>query len=471
MTFTIILQNNFIIIIYKNNYKMTNYSNLKKFLIDSKNILLALKDNDIIELANELNIKISCIDKININDINETYDIILSDLIDIKLNKLIEITKKYLILFNTQNDNEIKLFMEKNDDWIYANDDWTWENKITIIKKKEEHEKNIICVIKENYSFPNPKAFELFDYYFNNNYKIVIKNIDNVCYFIDKKNINNNVIVFVYTELLNDYDSIVLSHIKNHNELMCKIFCFPQDWWCGVPRPCEEHNPTITNLFNANNYKVIVAVDNINLLSEFNGVEYSEFKNNIICYNFWGIYNQAIIKFNAEPIKKILISGNSIFKRYPERYFLSRLKNNNIDVYEYNTNDVVNNNNNYNLVLNKYLCCFVSSVYVRNRKYKKSLNTHTILLKNYEILASGSLLLVPDYEEPYLKKIGLINGEHYLTLNFNYNNDDMNKQINILLDETNILNINKIRYNGYKYAINNLTNKKRFEELNEIFTK
>lgn len=296
---------------------------------------MTLKDNDIIELANELNIKISCIDKININDINESYDIILSDLIDIELNKLIKITKKYLILLNTQNDNTIKLFMEKNDDWIYANNDWTWENKITIIKKKEEHE------------------------------------------------------------------------------------------------------------------------------------------NNIICYNFWGIYNQAIIKFNVEPIKKILISGNNILKRYPERYYLSCLKNNNnnINVYKYNTNNIVNDNNNFNFVLNKYLCCFVSSVYVRNKKYKKSLNTHTILLKNYEVLASGSLLLVPDYEELYLKKIGLVKSEHYLTLNFNYNNDDMNKQINNLLKEDNISNINKIRYNGYIYAINNLTNKQRFEELNEIFMK
>ena len=47
----------------------------------------------------------------------------------------------------------------------------------------------------------------------------------------------------------------------------------------------------------------------------------------------------------------------------------------------------------------------------------------------------------------------------------------MNKQINNLVDENNISNINRIRYNGYNYAINNLKNDVKFKELNELFTK
>lgn len=82
------------------------------------------------------------------------------------------------------------------------------------------------------------------------------------------------------------------------------------------------------------------------------------------------------------------------------------------------------------------------------------MNAHTILLKLFEILASGSLL-ISHYKEPYLRKIGLVKGEHYLTLNFNYNND-MNKQINNLLKEDNISNINKIRYNGSLLVAQNL---------------
>lgn len=39
-----------------------------------------------------------------------------------------------------------------------------------------------------------------------------------------------------------------------------------------------------------------------------------------------------------------------------------------------------------------------------NIKQGKIQNTHIVLLKNFKILASGSLLLVPNYEEPYLKK-------------------------------------------------------------------
>jgi hypothetical protein len=189
-----------------------------------------------------------------------------------------------------------------------------------------------------------------------------------------------------------------------------------------------------------------------------------------VIFNYWGIYKSSIIKYNNVPIKKILITGNTLSRNYPERNLMCHLDNHNIEIYDYNNNDIKTDNINFSKKLNEYLCCFTSSVHVVNIKLRKIQNTHIILLKNYEILASGSLLLVPDYEEPYLKKIGLIKGEHYLTLNFNYNNDDMNKQINNLLNEDNIQNINKIRYNGYKYAINNLTNKQRFNELNKIFT-
>jgi hypothetical protein len=449
---------------------MSNYNNLKKILINSKNILLLLKNNNIIKLINELNIQNSYIDKIEINNVKKQYDIIFSDLINIEFNNLIKITKRYLILLNTQNNNDIKLFMELNDDWIYENNNWTWENKITIIKKRENNEKNIICIIKENSCFSNPKSFELYNYYFYNNYKIVNKNINNIINFINDKNKKDNVILFIYDIILNEFDLLVMNFIQNkNNKFYCNFFILTQDWWNTSHKSNKYFNNIITNIFKSNNYKIFVQVNDIELLMDFNGQNYSNFKDNIICYNYWGIYKNSIIEFNNNPISKILISGNLSTNKYPERFFLSNLDNKNIYVYNYNNNDVLSINNNYSKELNKYLCCFSSSVYVRNRKYKKIMNTHTILLKNYEILASGSLLLVPNYEEIYLKKIGLIQGEHYLSLNFNYNNNDMNKQINDLFNKDNLEKINKIRYNGYIYSINNLTNKQRFEELNKIF--
>ena len=144
----------------------------KKYLLENKNILTTSENCDIIKLLNELNIKINYVDKNKINDIKIQYQVIISDLVNISLNELINITDEYLILLNVENNNEVNLFMETNDKWIYSNDEWTWKNKITIVKKKEEREKNIICIVKENAYFYNPKSFELFDYYFKNNYKI-----------------------------------------------------------------------------------------------------------------------------------------------------------------------------------------------------------------------------------------------------------------------------------------------------------
>jgi len=240
----------------------------------------------------------------------------------------------------------------------------------------------------------------------------------------------------------------------------------PQDWWnTNKNRPHPEHNILMTELYEATNYKVIVAVSNCLELSEFNGCDYLPYTNNIICLNYWAAYNSSFIEFNINPINKILISGCLLNIHYPERYKLSNLNNNNIYVYKYNNNDF--NNDNYNKVLNNYLCCFVSSVYIYNKKYNKYLNTHIIILKIYETLASGSLLLVPNTEESYLKNIGLINNIHYMTINLD---GDINDKINYIINPINRHIIDNIRKNGNKYCKENLTNIQKFNELNKIFT-
>lgn len=443
----------------------------KKYLPENKNILSTSENYNIIKLLNELNIKINYVNKNKINDIQIQYCIVISDLIDISLNKLINITDKYLILLNIENNNKVDLFMETNDKWIYSNDEWTLKNKMTIIKKKEEHEKNIICIVKENAYFYNPKSFELFDYYFKNNYKIVNKNIDNIKKFIDEKNSKNNVLVFIHSTNIDQFDLNVVEYLQKSKNIICNIYIIVQDWWVASNFRKVSKNHFRKDILKAQNYKIIVIAENVKMLSNFNDVDCLEFTDNIICYNYWGIYKLAIVEFNNNPYKKILISGNLHGKCYPERQYMKNLNNKFINVYNYNNDDVSKifiSDNNFSKELNKYLCCFMSSVYVVNIKQGKNENTHIILLKTFEILASGSLLLVPSYEEPYLKKIGLIKGEHYLTLNFN---DDMNNQINYLFEESNISNVNKIRYNGYMYGLNNLTNKQRFIELNEIFIK
>lgn len=149
---------------------------MERYISKCENILLTFKNNNIYELANKMNVEILCVYDKEINNLTNKYDMVFSNLDTLNVNELVMRTKKYLILFDVENDNNVKNFMVLNDDWIYINDDWTCENKIIVIKKKEDKEKNIICIIKENAIFSNPKAFELFFYYFNNNYKMVKKN-------------------------------------------------------------------------------------------------------------------------------------------------------------------------------------------------------------------------------------------------------------------------------------------------------
>lgn len=451
--------------------KILNHINLKKYLIECENILIISKNNNVFKLLNEFKIEINIIDgNNNLDNINIDYNICFVDSMYNDLNKLSKIIKKYIILFGIENNENIKSFMESNDDWIYNNDDWTFENNMVIIKKKEENEKNIICVIKENAFFYNPKSFELFDYYFNLNYKMVKKNINTINNFIEEKNKINNIIVFIYDTILNEFDYFVLKYIQEHKKIDCKIFILTQDWWVASKLKHIKEKHFKKDILKTNNYNLIINVDNVEMLFDFNDINCLEYKSNIICFNYWGIYKSSIMNFNVNPIKKIMISGCLDRYCYYERQHLKYLNNKYIYVYEYNNNDISGciKNNNFSMELNKYLCCFSSSIHVANIKYKKMMNTHIILLKTFEILASGSLLIVPDYEEFYLKKIGLIKGEHYLTLNFNEN---LNEQINNLFNESNISNINNIRLCGYNHAINNLTNKQKFIEMNEIFTK
>ena len=443
---------------------------MERYISNCDNILLTFKNNNIYELANELNVEITCVYDKEINNLLNHYDVVFSNLYTLNVNELVVRTKKYLILFDAGNDDSVKNFMELNDDWIYMNDEWTCENKITVIKKKEDNEKNIICVMNENSFFYNPKSFELFFYYFNNNYKMVKKNSDNIINFIEGKNKKNNVLVFIHSTRTGQFDIDVMTYIQTHIKFKSQIYIIEQDWWVAAIYKRVVENHFRKDILIANNYKVIVIADNVKILEDFNNIDCIEYQNNIICYNYWGIYKSDIVEFKNEPIKKILLSGSLHKTSYPERIYLSNLINNYIEVYKYNNNDIKDiDNNHYSKKINEYLCCFSSSVYVVNIKRGKIQNTHLVLLKNFEILASGSLLLVPNYEEPYLKKLGLINGTHYLTLDFNNNDIDMNQQINVLMDENNLSNINEIRYNGYIYAINNLTNKQKFIEINEMF--
>ena len=199
-------------------------------------------------------------------------------------------------------------------------------------------------------------------------------------------------------------------------------------------------------------------------LSSYHNFDYKKFKKNVICNNFWSCYKSSFIEFNSSPYKKILLSGASSPTQYPERYALAKFSNVERPQIKNSDSHTKTHNTLYNELLNQYMACFSSSVYVYNKSSGNIENTHLILLKAFEILASGALLIQPDIEAPYLKdSLGLIKGKHYLTIDFDKEN--IQEQIDSILEHP---QIDEIRKEGQYYAKENLTSEKKYLELKEM---
>ena len=310
----------------------------------------------------------------------------------------------------------------------------------------------------------NIKSHDLLTYYIPNHagYKLLSLNGKEAVNFIKKNNkIDTKIIVYLqgggpnyefYTHIVN-----FLSKTKIH----CYITIFTFDWWF---RPLSKnHNSLMKLIFKTNNYRVITLANSVNKIYEFHNLSYMNYASNIICNNFWSCYNSSFVPFNNSPEKKILVSGATNKLHYPERNKLLNLAN---IVYPTVNREKHQNSKNslYNELLNKYIACFASSVYVFNAKLQNITNTHLIILKTFEILASGALLVQPEIEVPYLEKqLGLIKGKHYLTIDFDKEN--IQEQIDSILEHP---HINEIRKSGKDFAKENLTSEKKYLELQEM---
>jgi len=335
-----------------------------------------------------------------------------------------------------------------------------YKEPIDIIKCFKNTNNVYVIFNKNNSSIVNSKAKDLLTIYFKKYYKIFYMDFDEVIDFINNNNNSNIKIIFNINNDFKDYFEInLMKYIKN-NTIYCNIYFITEDFW-----PVSNlQSIFILDIFNAYNYKVLTYAT-VEQLNSFHNKNYNNYKNNIININLWASYKLAFIEFNNNPINKILISGNIAEQHYPERYLMKSV--NDTIIYQYNNNDNDNkilNNNNYNKILNNYICCFTSSVYIFNKTENKYKNTHCVLLKTFEILASGSLLLMPISEEKYLEKFNIINGVNCLLIDFEKN---LNDQVQLIINQKKDY-IDKIRYNGYLHSINNLNSYNKFLEFKKI---
>ena len=318
---------------------------------------------------------------------------------------------------------------------------------------------DIYVIIKKDCIIRNQKCRELLNIYFKNEYIVIYLSYDETIKFLCDHNKENTKIIFYTFNSIDDYDFKVINFIQK-SDILSNIFFILEDWWKIAGSHQVIQNSLMDIIYNAINYKVIAAIQNIEQLNSYYDKDYSVYTKNILPFNFWSSYNSSLMDFNENPIKKVFLSGHTDIN-YPERVIMRDI--NNVFYYTYNMNDINTLNNNYNKELNKYIACFTSSVHIYNETEKKFKNTNIILLKTFEILASGSLLLMPLSEEIYLEKIGIKNGYNCILLDFE---NCLNEQINNILNINNRTNIDTIRHNGYLHAKNNLTTDKKFNEFN-----
>lgn len=198
---------------------------------------------------------------------------------------------------------------------------------------------------------------------------------------------------------------------------------------------CDMHGNSPIILNNIAYADLIVTQNSIATIKKHN---YMNNKSYISCG--WGIKKVVSLKFNEDPIKKILVSGALNHAYYPLRVYASRQNKNMIDSlnhpgYNKITHKIIGDD--YILYLNKYLCCFCDGSILK-----------IVLKKVYEILYSGALLLSDLNIKNELEEIGIIENIHCILCN----KENMEEKMKYILDEKNNKIIENIRQNGFKLA-------------------
>ena len=349
-----------------------------------------------------------------------------------------DIEKVYMINWFTYYDrNNLKLkqlfeYIQNDDMFIEINDVTT---------------KDIITFIKDNYESKYILLFTIYSQDFKNN-----KNYTNWNSMVNIMNI--------YLKQL--YNIINYTRSLDKHKCHIKIVISPMDIFNGTPQRTrlnrllytypENHfiMPGTINLKSFRKY-IIDHSENRTLTNETKHL----LLNKTRCFTPFCCYK--ILEFNQNPINKIAVCGK-IISLYPERTKL--IKYLNVNIISYNWNDRLSNNNiNFLKKIHNYKCCFVSN--------PKRTHIDSPVLKFYEILSTGSLLLCSTLDKQSHKYLGLENNINCIMIDFNDSNK-ITDTIKYILDPVNEVIINKIRGEGHKLAKEVLTPLSRYQHLKDI---
>jgi hypothetical protein len=261
-------------------------------------------------------------------------------------------------------------------------------------------------------------------------------------------------------------DAVEIIKFSDYLSPMIKIYCNVfSDWWCnpGLDISHPEFNFYNLNAFYYSRIRYIVCTD-YKTLGFFLNKNLEEYKKNIISWDMHNCYDNCFVTLNNNPINKILVSGSIHCTAYPERHKLINF--NNVCIKE-RGDDVWTDEKAYSEYLNQYICCFSSSICPYNMTTNKQEYSGLILLKTYEILGSGALLLSPLDQKDKLAKIGLIEDVNCMFVDMSDDNK-IQEKIDFILDEQNRNFIDNIRKNGQDHGINYLSSKKKAEMLKNL---
>lgn len=274
-----------------------------------------------------------------------------------------------------------------------------------------------------------------------------------------QKNENILVIKQIWAE-----EIIYLNYIKTLSDTNMKFYFIPQDVF-GNPLNYTMLQ-TLCSL-QSNSIRIILSItdledyfDNVGDFSK----PYPHFRGKMHPLKnpndalFWTVnyaYGKSFMPFNENPIIKIALSGHRCEIAYPDRFIIEQKLNKYPALYERippNRGESFPKNNSdetniFSIKLNKYFANIYTCVY----NYKKSIP----LLKLFEILASGSLLIIPLDHQLTCNKLNLIENEHYKVINFDDESNMLNT-INYILSPDNRTEMDTIRRQGQDFCKENL---------------
>ena len=248
----------------------------------------------------------------------------------------------------------------------------------------------------------------------------------------------------------------IYDNIKNFSKI--NFIILTGDFWI---RPPEIYTNYIRKVFKPPSNVNVLTFASEKVISKFHNVSYSSYKNNIHKLLHHTISEKNIQKYNKNPKNQISIFGNYRDDYYPLR---NKILIDNPNVIKYKQLPM----NIFLATINDSFACFTTSVHPLNYTTKKHESSNCILLKVFEILAGGSLLLYPKDEEQYLNEIGLYDKQNCWLIDMNKN---IPEQCSYVTNPNNRSQLEKIRLAGYNHTITNLTQEKLLKPLVDFLEK